>query len=267
MPPITATQPRLDVEIPTIYIKGICYGFVRFRLGKSIGRDQDWHCWTLFLHSNCGLDLSPFIEKVSFVIHPDFSQNIRAVYEPPYEITVLGQTGFDARLHVFYRDSSLPPSILHVRIIIDGERYSRRIFPDMLIFIKPKLWFAHLLDIERIAQRQSTILHHLSMTQFLWHQNARGRLPFIYSADTRTTNTRKVMAEGLMRKGTGRLIAHMTPQELEGTYPPFSMDHDISTVGAYLFDPHSPVDTLESIRDLQTRIDELCKTLQSLKQP
>lgn len=204
MPP--APQPAapgdLDAPVNAVYIKGICAGFVRFKLARPPTKDVAWHCWTIFLASNCGLDLSPFVEKVTFVIHKDFSSYVRSVYDPPYETTVIGQLGFEAFIHITYRDSKLPSSIISISIVIDGDDYTRRIYPDMLVFVNPRFWFSRLLDIERICTKQSSILHHLSMQQFIRQENAMGHIPHVFDSSTKVALSDDVpLEEAVKREG------------------------------------------------------------------
>lgn len=226
MPP--APQPAapgdLDAPVNAVYIKGICAGFVRFKLARPPTKDVAWHCWTIFLASNCGLDLSPFVEKVTFVIHKDFSSYVRSVYDPPYETTVIGQLGFEAFIHITYRDSKLPSSIISISIVIDGDDYTRRIYPDMLVFVNPRFWFSRLLDIERICTKQSSILHHLSMQQFIRQENAVGHIPHVFDSSTKVALSddvpleEAVKQEGSPRNGTA--FYRTDSLQAEYLYPP-----------------------------------------------
>jgi len=161
----------------SLYVKGVVYGFVRLRL-DSTKADSDWHCWTLFLQSSHGLDLSPIISKVSFIIHEDFIHPTRSVTEPPYEITVLGKKAFTAIIEVFYRDPTVSPSFFSVTISFqDSERYKRVVRSDVLVFIRPPIEFARLLDIVRPSPVLSGISHHLDSMGFVRRQNILGVIP------------------------------------------------------------------------------------------
>lgn len=241
MPPTPQISgPRdLDVPVSAVYIKGVCAGFVRFKLSRPLAREATWHCWTLFLMSNCGLDLSPFVENVTFVIHRDFSSYVRSVYEPPYETTVIGQSGFEAFIHIVYRDSKMAASIISVNIIVDSEDYTVRYYPDMLVFVNPRFWFSRLLDVERICPKRSSVLHHLNVQQFLRQQNAEGRVPYIFDSTRDRTppsdehrgsnsNTDGLQTyEGLPRLGTARY--RVDNLQTEFVYP-----HQSESVGLYL---------------------------------
>ncbi|EFO64520.1 Hypothetical protein GLP15_974 [Giardia lamblia P15] len=226
MPP--APQPitpgDLDAPVSAVYIKGVCAGFVRFKLARPPVKDVAWHCWTIFLASNCGLDLSPFVEKVTFVIHKDFSSYVRSVYDPPYETTVIGQLGFEAFIHITYRDSKLPSSIISISIVIDGDDYTRRIYPDMLVFVNPRFWFSRLLDIERICTKQSSILHHLSLQQFIRQENAVGHIPHVFDSSTKVTlNDGVPLEEAIKQEGSprnGTAFYKTDSLQAEYLYPP-----------------------------------------------
>ena len=46
--------------------------------------------WTVFLRGEEGTDLTPFIDSVSFHLHPTFKPSVVTVNAPPYETTRLG---------------------------------------------------------------------------------------------------------------------------------------------------------------------------------
>lgn len=221
----------LNAPVPAVYMKSIVYGFVRFHLTRAESRE--WHCWSLFLQSNTGQDLSTFISKVSFIIHPDFTLNVRSIYEPPYEISVLGQLSFDAYIHVFYRDPQLPPSFFKVNIAFDGTSYSRRIIPDLLVFVSPRKWFAKLLDIQRPAQVKSGILHHLHTKQFISGENLKGKAPTLIDAtvDGSAQGPATSTFEGSFKEGTRRQIVSFPNYDL--IYEPIN---NTNTVGFYIYD-------------------------------
>lgn len=226
MPPSlqSTVSGDLDAPVNSIYIKGICAGFVRFKLARPPVKDVAWHCWTIFLASNCGLDLSPFVEKVTFVIHKDFSSYIRSVYTPPYETTVIGQLGFEAFIYITYFDPKLPPSIISIKIIINSDDYTKEIYPDMLVFVNPRLWFSRLLDIERICTKQPSILHHFNIQQFIRQENAAGHIPHVFDSaakqplDENTSLEDAVQREGVPRNGTAYYKANNL--QVEYLYPP-----------------------------------------------
>jgi transcription initiation factor IIF auxiliary subunit len=61
----------------TVIAFPIIYGSVAHWLGKKAVLDQATHKWTLFIKGPNNEDMSPFISKVAFSLHPSFPEPIR----------------------------------------------------------------------------------------------------------------------------------------------------------------------------------------------
>lgn len=229
----------------SLYVKGVAYGFLRLRLDGT-RTDHDWHCWTLFFQSSHNLDLSPIVSKVSFIIHEDFIHPTRSVTEPPYEITVLGKKSFTAFVEVFYRDPTVSPSFFSINISFqETERYKRVVKSDVLLFIRPRLEFARLLDIERPSPVLSGISHHLDGPGFVRRQNLRGVMPdFIDEEDVwrRPESHSRLRAHGqplasgpappLLHNQARSCSAYFTHKSLESVYQ-YDCDELGGSVGVF----------------------------------
>ena len=90
---------------PTMVHCPLVYGSIAFWLGRKAD-ELHTHRWTLFVRGPRHEDLSYFISKVVFVLHPSFAEPIREVTEPPYEVTEMGWGEFEATVRIFFRDAA-----------------------------------------------------------------------------------------------------------------------------------------------------------------
>lgn len=91
----------------------IAFGSIAFWLGRKAD-DELTHRWTLFLRGPNGEDLSYFVSKVVFTLHPSFAQPVREILEPPFEVTEMGWGEFEASMRLFFQDPrETPVDIVH----------------------------------------------------------------------------------------------------------------------------------------------------------
>lgn len=79
----------------------IYYGTIS-QYDKKSG-DKSFFAWLAYLRSAEGVDLSPFIEKVVFVLHHTFAEPVREVRGHPYVIEEYGYGEFEIVIRVFFR--------------------------------------------------------------------------------------------------------------------------------------------------------------------
>jgi YEATS domain-containing protein 4 len=79
----------------------IYYGTIS-QYDKKSG-DKSFFAWIAYLKSAENVDLSPFIEKVVFVLHHTFAEPIREVRKCPYVIEEYGYGEFEIIVRVFFR--------------------------------------------------------------------------------------------------------------------------------------------------------------------
>lgn len=131
--------------------KPFVYGSAAFWQGKNVPESQHSHKWTVFLRGLENEDLSYFIEKVSFALHPSFEQPVRTLYHAPYEVTETGWGEFEIGITIDF----LPISGLEAVKLI----HNLKLFPqpsvqpttkkpvmaetyDEFVFVNPnKEWF------------------------------------------------------------------------------------------------------------------------------
>lgn len=83
----------------------IVYGSVAFYLGKKAD-EFNTHQWTLALRGPNNEDLSGVISKVVFQLHASFSQPIREIHSPPFEVTERGWGEFEAQIRIIWKEPS-----------------------------------------------------------------------------------------------------------------------------------------------------------------
>lgn len=98
------------------------YGSVSFFLGKKAD-EYHTHRWTLYLRGANDEDLSGCISKVVFQLHPSFTQPIRELTEPPFEVTERGWGEFEAQVRIVWKDPQEKATV--VSKVIDSEARSR----------------------------------------------------------------------------------------------------------------------------------------------
>eukprot|EP00771_Trimastix_marina_P002924 gnl/Trimastix_PCT/4098.p1 GENE.gnl/Trimastix_PCT/4098~~gnl/Trimastix_PCT/4098.p1 ORF type:complete len:244 (+),score=50.54 gnl/Trimastix_PCT/4098:73-732(+) len=139
---------RLKNQIIT---KQICYGNVGVILGKHQG--EFTHRWSLFVRSPTQEDMSKYLSKVIFELHPTFADHMREFTEPPYEVVELGWGEFDLQIHLHFKNEYERPVTFNHRLKLfppQGveESPKRPIISETceeLIFVNPRQPFADLL--------------------------------------------------------------------------------------------------------------------------
>jgi YEATS domain-containing protein 4 len=78
-------------------------------LDKKGPDDLSTHEWTLFVRGPNGEDLSVFINKVVFQLHPSFPFPVREITSPPFEVTETGWGEFECGIRMFFKDPDEDP--------------------------------------------------------------------------------------------------------------------------------------------------------------
>ena len=66
-------------------------------------------------------DLSSCISKVVFQLHPSFTQPVREILEPPFEVTERGWGEFEAQIRIVWKDPSEKATIVsHIYAVGDS---------------------------------------------------------------------------------------------------------------------------------------------------
>eukprot|EP00466_Bigelowiella_natans_P018454 jgi/Bigna1/80934/fgenesh1_pg.76_\ len=71
--------------------------------------DQHTHKWTVYLRGLENEDLSTFIQRVDFRLHESFTDHVRGIEKPPYEVTETGWGEFSILIKVHFRDPNEKP--------------------------------------------------------------------------------------------------------------------------------------------------------------
>jgi hypothetical protein len=121
-PPNTAV--KTEGNSPTLSKTTAClpivYGSVAFYLGKEADEFQT-HRWTLYIRGPNHEDLSVAISKVVFQLHASFSQPIRELTSPPFEVTECGWGEFEAQIRIVWKDPDEKPTV--VRYLVSKTQF------------------------------------------------------------------------------------------------------------------------------------------------
>ena len=140
------------------------YGSVAYYLGKKADQYAS-HKWSLYVRGPNFEDLSCFVSKVVFTLHPSFQDPIREITEPPYQVSEYGWGEFEAGIRIFFRDTNEQPIDLihHIRLYpppVDGtavEAQSTKLPVvsenyDEIVFTDPAETFKRLLMMYSVSQ-------------------------------------------------------------------------------------------------------------------
>jgi len=92
----------------------VVYGSFALWMGKKAD-EYATHKWTLFVRGPNSENLSTFISKVSFTLHPSFAEPLREVYSAPFEVTEMGWGEFEANIRLHFKDEGEQPiDLIHM---------------------------------------------------------------------------------------------------------------------------------------------------------
>lgn len=121
------------------------YGTVAFWLGKKAEESKS-HRWTCYVRSNrADEDLSLYVRKVVFTLHPSFNPPTRTVEKAPFEVTEHGWGEFDISAQVHFIDPTETPIDLLIPLRLYPET-GEQLVPkravvferyDELVFVGP----------------------------------------------------------------------------------------------------------------------------------
>mmetsp|Transcript_17976 Transcript_17976/g.32826 ORF Transcript_17976/g.32826 Transcript_17976/m.32826 type:complete len:208 (-) Transcript_17976:383-1006(-) len=101
----------------------IIFGTQAWWLGKKQSQDYSTHRWTVYVRGPNFEDLSRFISKVTFELHPTFSVPKRLVEQQPFEVTESGWGEFDINITLHFSSDSEDKSFsfVHRLQFYEGE--------------------------------------------------------------------------------------------------------------------------------------------------
>lgn len=89
-------------------------------LRSSILLPGRWCCYVRGVNNE---DISYFVRKVVFTLHPTFVNNVRTVEQPPFEIQEQGWGEFDITVKIHFVDSSEKPvEIVHFLKLFNDDK-------------------------------------------------------------------------------------------------------------------------------------------------
>ena len=98
-------------------------GTIAYSLGKKAEESKS-HEWTVYLRAaNPEEDMSTYVKKVVFHLHPTLQPPSRTVEQGPFEVTEQGWGEFEIQLQVYFHDSREKPIDLAtmLKLYPDGD--------------------------------------------------------------------------------------------------------------------------------------------------
>lgn len=102
-PTVTASPPII-LRNQTV-VKPVVYGSIAFFLGSK-ATDTATHKWSIYLRGLEDEDMSYFIKRVVFTLHPSCEIPEVICDKPPFVVTQTGWGEFDVKISIFFQDSA-----------------------------------------------------------------------------------------------------------------------------------------------------------------
>mmetsp|Transcript_15760 Transcript_15760/g.23080 ORF Transcript_15760/g.23080 Transcript_15760/m.23080 type:complete len:231 (-) Transcript_15760:140-832(-) len=88
----------------------IIHGSVARFIDKTTNNSDSTHKWTIYVRGpSVDDDISSFVSKVVFLLHPSFDCPVREVLKSPFEISELGWGEFEVGIRIYFHDASEQP--------------------------------------------------------------------------------------------------------------------------------------------------------------
>ena len=134
--------------------KQIIIGNIARYFGKKRDEDGHTHDWTCFFRPLKSEDMSVFVKKVHFKLHESYTNPVRVVTRPPYEVSETGWGEFEIIIKIFFHDpAEKPVTIYHLLklfqsdpAVIAGKKNVVAETYDELVFTDPTNTMYHLLS-------------------------------------------------------------------------------------------------------------------------
>jgi len=95
-------------------IKPIVFGNESKYFGKKRETDGHTHTWSVYVKPfDEKEDMSTYIKKVQFKLHESYSDALRTVTKPPYEVTETGWGEFEIIIKIYFVDAAERPVTLY----------------------------------------------------------------------------------------------------------------------------------------------------------
>lgn len=91
----------------------LVYGTEARILSKPDGEFLNTHSWSVYVRGAFKEDISCFVKKVIFYLHPSFEQPERILEHPPFVVTESGWGEFDIKIVIVFQDPTEKPVVLN----------------------------------------------------------------------------------------------------------------------------------------------------------
>eukprot|EP00878_Enallax_costatus_P038018 GHUV01043145.1.p1 GENE.GHUV01043145.1~~GHUV01043145.1.p1 ORF type:complete len:208 (+),score=44.90 GHUV01043145.1:368-991(+) len=164
----------------------IIVGTVSQFLGKKAANEYASHRWTAYVRGVGTEDVTHFIQRVTFQLHPSFKDPVRRVEQPPFELTETGWGEFDISmvLHFTPDAGEKDLEIFHrLKLYADDDPTGQNKKPvtseqyEEIVFVNPNQAFY-----QRMIQHQPRSRMPLSVEAYLHPPNEQEELAVIQEA-------------------------------------------------------------------------------------
>ena len=137
-----------------VVVKPIVYGNVAKYFGKKREEDGHTHQWTVYVKPFYNEDMSQYVKKVTFKLHDSYTDCLRVVTAPPYEVTETGWGEFEITIKIHLQDvNEKPVALYHMLKLFQSEANlyitDRNVIAenyDELVFFEPSAMMYQLLQ-------------------------------------------------------------------------------------------------------------------------
>eukprot|EP00347_Sterkiella_histriomuscorum_P000903 403374081 len=131
----------------------IAVGSISLWQGKK-AHEEHTHKWACYVRGLNEEDISYFIKKVQFSLHPSFPEPVRTIEKFPFEICLTGWGEFDIGIKIFFTDpAEKPVEMGHLLKLYPGNNQQQSTKKpvisekyDEIVFFEPTEHFAYILD-------------------------------------------------------------------------------------------------------------------------
>ncbi|XP_070560968.1 YEATS domain-containing protein 4-like [Ptychodera flava] len=103
-------------------IKPIVFGNIARYFGKKREEDGHTHQWTVYLKPFRNEDMSVYVKKIQFKLHESYTNPLRVLTKPPYEVTETGWGEFEVVIKIFFNDpNERPVTVYHLLKLFQSE--------------------------------------------------------------------------------------------------------------------------------------------------
>lgn len=183
----------------------IIYGSCAFWMGKKAD-EYSTHKWTLFVRGPNDEDLSTFVSKIVFTLHPSFAEPVREIHTSPFEVSEFGWGEFEAGIRIFFKDAGEQPvDLTHLIKLYHAEGVTPNVKKPVMHEIYDEIVFTDpVIDFQKCLMSYGTSKETLSsnrqqMKEFYTHFDEEPDITILTNAQVHVTQEMQAVKSELIR--------------------------------------------------------------------